>query len=439
MEDSFSRITCSLERWVWNLKKDNSKKANIVLGFVICGFLISFPFKDSLLGGMAAAFFSASMIAGFADWFAVTALFRKPLRIPSTKYIRTEIIPRNQEKIFKLLIETVEIDLLNKETLKNKLNEYKVSELLLRYFVEHEVKEDLKRIITDIIQDMFDGLDPESVGELVKELVTEKSSKIRISPYLAEAIHWTMNNGYDEKVIDFIVDEFIGLFKTPRLKNLLADQIDEAITTYVKGMTRKKWLVKYLENNGFSSTEIAGFLQQELLKFLDGIKNPKHQFRKKIEQWIIELINKLRTDDILQQKIENWKNEQIAKVNLTPFIKEFLTGYQEAAAADSNMQTKWMTWIANQIDRLVNGLQHNENYQEKVDQAIKEAACNLLEKNHSELGKIVNESLSKYGQNELVEFIETKAGNDLQIIRINGSIIGGISGVLIFIILHLVS
>ena len=97
----------------------NKNKATFILGAVSIGFFISYPFKHTLIGGLLAGGFGAAMIGGLADWFAVSALFRRPLGIP----FRTAIIPRNREKIFQALVYMVENQILMKENIKSKLDE----------------------------------------------------------------------------------------------------------------------------------------------------------------------------------------------------------------------------------------------------------------------------------------------------------------------------
>src|SRR5665648_847468 len=99
-------------------KRNNTKTANITLGGITLGFLLSYPFHASFVGGLIASGCSAGMIGGLADWFAVTALFRRPLGIRPGKIIRTDIIPQNRERIFAALTDMVQNELLSQTVLQ---------------------------------------------------------------------------------------------------------------------------------------------------------------------------------------------------------------------------------------------------------------------------------------------------------------------------------
>ncbi|MDI6879834.1 MAG: DUF445 family protein [Desulfitobacteriaceae bacterium] len=123
--------------------------ANLTLGLVGVGLIISYPLRTSFGGGLAFSAFSAATIAGLADWFAVTALFRRPLGIRPGRILRTDIIPRNRERIFQSLSEMVE-NLLSKEALRDKLNQYHVAKLLVDYLSEPQALKELNAFLVSL-------------------------------------------------------------------------------------------------------------------------------------------------------------------------------------------------------------------------------------------------------------------------------------------------
>jgi uncharacterized membrane-anchored protein YjiN (DUF445 family) len=142
----------------------NQYKASITLCFSVIGLFISALFYDSFAGAMLTACFAAAMIGGIADWFAVNALFRKPLGI---RY-KTEILPRKREKIFNDIVDMVQNTLLSKENIKKQLGRYSMPHLILRYLEQNHGKEDLKILISQIFKDAISKINP---GEL--ELLLE--------------------------------------------------------------------------------------------------------------------------------------------------------------------------------------------------------------------------------------------------------------------------
>lgn len=377
------------------------------------------------------------MVGGLADWFAVTALFKRPLGIPSGKIIRTEIIPLNRKRLFDALIKMVTGELLTKENIFNKIAHYDIPELLFRYLEEHDGKKKVKIIFSKLVKELLSSIEPQSVGVLIENIIKDNIQKLRISPLIIEAIDYSLKNSYEEKIIDFALDELIRLSKEEQMHDIIYKLISEAIDAYEKDMDRRKfadWV------SGISPNSLVEATQEKLTEFLIDIKVSKtHVLREKIKKRILDFVDDLRVNEDLQSKIEKWKNELVLnKLKLSTYIAEITQSELEAAPTKSSNINKTLQVIGVRLDEILQEFKENTDQRKRMDNYVKSKLMIWIGERHSELGGLVEESLDKLSNEMLVKFIEEKAGNDLQMIRINGSLVGGVIGILIYLIVWVI-
>ena len=405
-------------------------KANLTLGLATVGFLLAYPFHAGFWGGLASGGFSAAMIGGLADWFAVTALFRRPLGVRPGRFIRTEIIPRNRERIFAALISMVQDELLTKDNLKKQLANYNIAELLLRYWEENGGKQEVSNFLKAVGEDLINKVDAQAAGKFGEDVIKAGMVRIRLSPLAAKLIGYFSEHGYDEKLVEFAAEELKKLVRHRQFNSLLIQLVREAIQTYEKDMDRRKFANSYLLN--ISPLKLTEEIQATLLAMLANvIENKLHPIRRLFKQKLAETADRLERDEILQGRLEGWLEGLIkTRLNLTEEI-----GRQITDALALNRSTLWGL-ATEQTDKLAARLKLDHDLQVTLDCFVKDLLLKWLDIKHGELGNLVKEKLDSLGNDMLVELIEAKAGNDLQIIRINGSVVGGLAGVGIYLVTY---
>lgn len=410
----------------------NKYKATLILILVSIGFFITYPFKDMFLFGLLSSGFCAAMIGGFADWFGVSALFRKPLGIP----FKTEIIPRNREKIFNALSDMVGEELITKQNLNEIINKSSVSRLLIKYLNKNEEREQVKEVAVKILEDIIWKINPDEAGKLIEGIIKDNISSIKISNIIASAIELSIKRGYDAKLINFAVDELIKFSRTDQVNKLITSLVEETLHSYENGMKRRAFVntVVFDMFLQLSPYDIAVIIQNKLVEALYAFKNPENQNREKFMKFIDGKVIELKSNSELQEKIEGWKSEQINNNlqihdEISKFIKDFRAGEANKASSVINLTKQ----AEGQLVKVMDEFGVNVEWQNKLDYKIKAVLLQLVDKNHNKIGKMVKENLNKYTNEMLVELIETKVGNDLQMIRINGSVVGGFVGVIVYL------
>ncbi|AIF52153.1 protein of unknown function DUF445 [Pelosinus sp. UFO1] len=407
----------------------NNYKATCILGVVSLGFLISYPLQHTFIGGLFTGGFGAAMIGGLADWFAVSALFRRPLGIP----FRTAIIPRNRERIFKALVEMVENEILMKENIKTQLENYNVSGILIHFMVEHRGKSYLKKILYRFLQDMLAQIKPEEIAAIIDNVVPyNNKEKVKISPYMIDILEWLIKNGYHEKIIDMMINELIIVAKNKQLKHLLSEVFIDIRENYERGMNRRKIFNRLMN---LSPKQVASEAQQALEVILSEMKDTDHSIRKQINAWLNDFIIKLKTNERFQQSIEDWVQEKILrKLNLGNYVAQGMVTLYGKEAVDHKQMIRWLALITDQIDKLIADFETDTERRAELDLYIKTILSGWIDTHHGKIGMIVKDSLNEFTNDRLVNFIENKVGNDLQMIRINGSVVGGLVGMVIYLL-----
>lgn len=412
----------------------NRYKATLILILVSLGYLISFPFHKTFIGGLLSAGFCASMIGGFADWYGITALFRKPLGIP----YKTEIIPKNREKIFDGLSNMVSEELLKKEYLKQLLDEYDTSELIIKFLSNKKEKSNIKNLISKITVESLEKVDEEELGEVAGSLIKKNLYQFNLWKILVSSIDIAINNGYDDEIIDFIIEEVGTFLKTENFKTVLTGLVEETKNSYEKDMMRRVVVNAFVLDTllKLSSDKIASVVQNKIIIYFNNLKDSDNSDRLKLKKWLYIKIDELKESEKVKQKVEEWKDKQIANMKLAEYVSNFLKNFKVGGFDGVSIADKISNEIEGYLEKHVEQMKNNEADKNKVDFYVKKALDKLIDSAHKNLGKLVRENLNKYSDDMLVDLIESKAGNDLQLIRINGSVVGGFVGIIIFLITY---
>lgn len=287
----------------------NRHKATLTLAVVTAGFFMTYPFSHTFAGGLAASGFSAAMIGGLADWFAVTALFRKPLGIP----FRTAVIPRGRERIIEAIIAAIERELLTKENIKETLGHYDIAGLMIRYLVDYGGKERIKDILRRVGDDIVAQQDPERIGRFAAELIAAGAGRMRLAPQAGQILEWSVRQGLADKLVEFFLAEAAHLLHQPQAKGLLVRMLAEARQVYEKGLTRRRFVLQFLEGMGLSADAAAELVRLEAAAFADRLSQPEHLWRKGLREKALQTADGLMNNAIIQERFENRKNAWLAE------------------------------------------------------------------------------------------------------------------------------
>ena len=394
---------------------NNTQTANLTLGGITLGFLLSYPFHANFVGGLISSGCSAGMIGGLADWFAVTALFRRPLGIRSGKVFRTEIIPQNRERIFAALADMVQHELLSQDVLRRKLSAWDFSGVFIRILGKPEVKLSVGPLLTNLVEDIARHMEQGELTRIIQGLLQENLGSLNLSQTLAEVVEFSLDHGDVDRVLTIICRAISEYVEQPEVKVALMNMMEAALTRYSENNPTRKMVVKFLPAPSVLAHGLQGKVKTALQ---DGT----------VERWfkdyLLRLALELKTKPSLQESLNRFFLNILNKSLENPAVMKKMPSMIEHFRSD--LESNW--------DEYLEILERNRSLRLKVDESVKLFLEKQIGFHHNAIGRLVHEGLDPLTDDKLVELIEDKAGNDLQMIRINGSVVGGLTGMLIYVL-----
>lgn len=399
-------------------KSNNTRLANFTLGGIALGFLLSYPFQASFVGGLIASGCRAGLIGGLADWFAVTALFRRPLRIRPGKIIRTEIIPQNRERIFRALADMVQHELLSPEVLRNKLAVLDFSAVLTRLWRTPEIERSVRTFLADLAENMDKTFVERDSRQIVSGLLQENILNLNLSVLLAEIIEFSLARGEDEPLLQAVCDAVEEYVEQPEVKAELMLMIEDALTRYGENN-----FVRILVARSLPEPSVLAHTIQNKLKTALRDGTVKQMFK----DYLLRFGSEIKTNLSLQERCN------AVLINLLQQSLEYLDK-QENEAAANNLLGQILGKVINNWDDYLGRLESDPSLQLRVADRIRLFLERQIASRHEVIGRMILEGLAPLTDDKLVELLEDKAGNDLQMIRINGSLVGSLVGMLIYLV-----
>ncbi len=404
-------------------------KATVALTISMVGCLFTYPYHASFWGGLIYSGFLAAMIGGLADWFAITALFRRPLGI----VYRTEIIPRNRQRIFNEMIVFVSKDLLNPMNIMNVVQQYDTSEMVIKYLEENNGQTKVKVLAQQLSTALLHNVDGQAIGVLVERVVKDGAKDINLIPVLQTSLIWSIEHHYDETIVNFILDELILIIREEEMKKNLAFLIEKAKEEY-EGSSKRRQIASMVF--AISSDRLAAMAQKEIIKYLESLHASDHKLRVQLKRSLKGMVVTLDANLSFQELIKYYQEKIITeKLNIGEKVSSYIHTILQPVAIDKSLATP--SHIDKFIDEKVVELKKSTRVQAIVDTKIKAYLEIFITEQHDMIVKIMQERLNEFSNEALVNFIENRVGDDLQMIRINGSLIGGLVGMLLYVITYL--
>ncbi|MGG0705956.1 DUF445 domain-containing protein [Bacillus paramobilis] len=400
--------------------------AGISLGVMGVGFAASIPFQGTVAGEIIQGGFEAGLVGGLADWFAVTALFRHPMGIPIP---HTALLPKNRKRVTKGLINTLENEWLTKESITNKVKEMQLAQMVLQ-IAEREMQSDaVKKGIVTIAEKAIVSIDTEKLAVIIEKELKTYLHTINTSNILQVLVDQLVVQEYDEKTLDYILvkvkdwtaqDEAryqLGSLGMKAMENIKVDGFLQ--------FTLKSFM------NIVDEDKIGGILQKFIISNINSLQDADNSTRQLILSKIRQEIINVKENEALLQELENWKEKWIANWDATDKIKEMLEQVQQRAITFVKNEEFTDKYVIPFLQTQMNKIKEDEQTVQKIEEWLQKQVVTLVEKNHSKIGKLVQENLDKLDDKTLIEMIENNVGKDLQWIRVNGAVCGFMIGLVL--------
>lgn len=418
---------------------DYRRKANTVLGSVFVIFIFAAVLRHvyPTVPGLHFFFFvsEAALVGGLADWFAVTALFRKPLGWP----YHTALIPRNRDKMVEAVVSMVQNELLSENLLRQKIQGFHLSPWLIRKVEKYG---GASFLVKKLSQAIVHGCKNVKISESASTLESIIKNKLLESglakPMLAKLCELVEQDQF-EPFFNEGLDKGIDFATRPEVKEMLVKLLGQIQEQQVGngGKLQKTILGIFQVTDGINLEEAAEALQIELILHLKELQTPYHPVRGQLKELIMTKLQLWESDPSVLNNLETWKNTMLGEAKLQPLLENILTQALESLKAGELPSGQALSeFLEPMIEAWWSTIKEDFDFQKNLDQFAQELLIHTLQSEHAVIGQTVRDTLNSLSNDELNDFIEDKAGNDLQWIRINGSLVGGIVGAILFVFLN---
>lgn len=377
--------------------------------------------------------FEAGTIGALADWFAVSALFH---RIPIPLINRhTNIIVKNRQKLTEAIVELVTTKWLSPGIIHEKLQGLGIAEGIIKLLQKPGNLDLTMNVTRDLLLRLMDNLDNPQVLILFRNTMKEQIGNLEVARPLGIWLESIIVHRDHHPIVDRLLKESTKALDDPSTHALIREKLRSVLKSYEKKDLIKKAAVRLGKWTGGIDLDMLTdrLLDMAHLMADEADANPGHPLRQRLDQSLMELAYNLKEGDPstiawvdrLKQKIVEDKQVQaifLATVNRLKFsIKEQL----------SKNESSLMILLRKKAEQSIEELQADQSALRQIDDWLKETVAQLVNKYHPEVGNMVRDSLLKLNDKELVGQIKDKVGDDLQYIRLNGAVVGGMVGILI--------
>ena len=356
----------------------------------------------------------AALVGGVADWFAITALFRHPLNIPIP---HTAIIPSRKDKIGKSLGNFVQNNFLSPEVLTAKLRAAGISRRAAEWLSQPENARKASQNLASVLRSAFAVIRDEDVHSLLDRSVVEPLRRMPIAPVLSKGLQLATVDDRHQQLLDRVIHG---------LTRLVAEN-EELIRDRIRA--ESPWWVPELVDDRIHAKVLGGIERTLIEVGADPDHQLRHQFDEMLADWIVQLQESpeviARAEAIKQQVLDPETSGRLA-AGLWEELKDAL-GRQNPQGDEGPLGA-----VARGLAALGNAALEDETLLQKVDGWIIGAVLRVVEQHRGEVGQLIAQTVSAWNPDETSKRIELLVGRDLQFIRINGTLVGGLVGLLLY-------
>jgi uncharacterized membrane-anchored protein YjiN (DUF445 family) len=364
------------------------------------------------------AFAEAAMVGGLADWFAVTALFRHPLGLPIP---HTAIIPRNKDRIGEALASFIRENFLIPSVVARRMQRLDVAGAAGRFLQTPagegtKIRSGASRLIADV----FESLDDERLGGIVKGAISNRLRKMEVSPLLGHALASAINE-----------DRHVPMLEAAIRWTARALDANEQL---IRDMVRKKanWVLK-----------LAGLDAKLADAVMDGLRkltvemstDPAHPVRRKIEEALAQLANDLQTRPETRERVDAIKEQLLDNKSVSLWLDALWQRGREAVIRAARNPDAVLAGKLGEVLKSMGGtLEKDRRIRAAINQFARRAVVGMAASYGGSIVKLVSETIRGWDAQTVTNRLEAAVGRDLQYIRINGTLVGGLVGLILHVI-----
>jgi uncharacterized membrane-anchored protein YjiN (DUF445 family) len=366
--------------------------------------------------GVLWAFSEAALIGGLADWFAVTALFRRPLGLPIP---HTAIVPNRKNEIGRALARFVAEHFLAREVIERRLSGVDLAARLGAWMSDEQVAKRLGRDAATALDWLVRGVDTQDLRHAAKDGVREVLHRIPPSALAGVVVDVIASGNHAQALVDQLVR--FGRDQLERNRDQIRDRIHDRSPW---------WLPRFVDEKIYD--QLVGELERILNDIGD---DDKHPARRELNDRLASLKHSLRWDPELVARSAALRDELLEHPAMRDLANDVLARAQEFVhSALVNADSPVRLGLERQLATIGHVLEGDTTVRERVNRWLHETILYVVVNYRAPLSEIISDTVEQWDAELTARRIELHIGRDLQFIRINGTLVGGLVGVVLYLV-----
>jgi uncharacterized membrane-anchored protein YjiN (DUF445 family) len=363
--------------------------------------------------GFIAAFAEAATIGGLADWYAVVALFRRPLGLPIP---HTAIIQSNQHRIADKLGEFIEGHFLEAAPVEAKLRQIDFGSFIADWLRDRKRSTDLARFALRLLPEAVSATETSGLMTFITRRVTTQLQSIDLAPLAAGTLRAFVAEGRHQGLLDDILRVVHQSLTQPETMAMIREKVRGELPTLLKLYRTDKFLVNKIVASATT--------------FFDEVRgDPNHPFRGEFDRMVLSFVDKLGTDKSYADRIDGLKRDLLARPELTDLARNVWANarvfLERSASGESQVLQHHLAGMFMAAGEALAG---DSELRAEINKGFVGVLTSFIADQKSGVSGFISDQVKAWDMGQLLQLIEINIGRDLQYIRFNGSLIGGLAG-----------
>src|SRR3984885_3361657 len=394
------------------------RRVKVLATLVLSGTLALFVTAKMLLPvhplfGFVAAFAEAATIGGLADWYAVVALFRRPLGLPIP---HTAIIQANQRRIADKLGEFIEQHFLEAAPVDAKLRQIDFGSFIADWLRDRKRSTDLARFLLRLMPEALSATENSGLMTFITRRGTTQLQSIDLAPLAAGTLRAFVAEGRHQGLLDDILRVLDQSLRQPQTMAMVREKIRGELPTLLKLYRADKFLVNKLVASATA--------------FFDEVRNdPSHPFRGEFDRMVLSFVDRLGSDPLYAGRIDGLKRDLLARPELADLARNIWSNARSFIERSASGESQVLQQIlARMFAAAGEALAGDGELRGEINQGFVAVLRSFIADQKSGVSGFIADQVKAWDMGQLISLIEINIGKDLQYIRFNGALIGGLAG-----------
>ncbi|MCA1391141.1 DUF445 domain-containing protein [Bradyrhizobium sp. IC3123] len=367
--------------------------------------------------GFIAAFAEAATIGGLADWYAVVALFKRPLGLPIP---HTAIIQSNQARIADKLGEFIQVHFLEAGPVEAKLKEIDFGSFVADWLRDRKRSDDLARFALRLLPEAVSATESSGLMTFIIRRMSSQLQAIDLAPLAAGTLRGFVAEGRHQILFDDLLRVMHETLNQTETMAMIREKVRAELPTLLKLYRADKFLV-----NKIVASATAFFNEVR--------SDPKHPFRGEFDRMVLNFVDRLGTDQAYIDRIDGLKRDLLARPELADLARTVWANTRSFIERSASGETQVLQHhLAGMFVSAGEALASDAELRGEINKGLVTVLRSFVADQKSGVSTFISDQVKAWNMTQLISLIEINIGRDLQYIRFNGSLIGGLAGLALY-------